>query len=99
MMLVALVSIIGVVDAVAGRSWDHVALHTMVLAVTIVSLSRTVASRREVSVRADLYRWYERRASDDAERIGTVIDRALAAQRDGLVTGSPPRDRDGRRTG
>ncbi len=95
MALVAVVCVVGIVDAAVGRSWDHVALHALVLVVTGAVLTRSLASRREVTVRADLYRWYERRASDAAEPIGAVIDRALAAQRDLLGAGTTPSDPDG----
>ena len=83
--LIAVASVIGVVDAVAGRVWDHVVLHAAVLLGAAIVLAVTALRRRLVPVRADLHRWLSQYAAEGAEDTDAVLDRALSAYRDGLT--------------
>lgn len=83
--LMSAVSVVGLIDAAAGRVWDHVALHAAVLLGTVILLAVTALRRRLIPVRADLHRWLAQYAADGAEDTDSVLDRALSAYRDGLT--------------
>jgi len=86
--LVAL-AIVGVVDAVIGGVWDHVALFAMGAVLAAVLLLRTNLRRRTVSLRADHARWLVTRAQLTGEDVGHLTDRAIATYRSALVPDIP----------
>jgi hypothetical protein len=84
-VLIGMVSVIGMVDAAIGRSWDQVAVFVMILLLDLVLVVRVSFRRREVTLRADLAGWLERYAAEGDERVDEVADRAVAAYRAGLT--------------
>ncbi len=82
--VIAIAAGIGLLDAVVGRSYDHVVLHGLVVAGLLVLLASS-ATRRIVPVRGDLYRWLDRYAAEGGEEVERVVDRAISAYRDGFT--------------
>jgi hypothetical protein len=84
LLAIIVASAVGVLDAVIGRVWDHVALFGLVVALAALLLARTNWRRRTVLVRRDHARWLATRAQLTGEDVEHVTDRALATYRRAL---------------
>ncbi len=85
-MIVAAVTVVGIVDGIVSGDADVVALFALALLGWAVIFVRISWHRPTVPIRADLVRWLEERAIDGGESIDAVADRAIAAYRRGLTT-------------
>mgnify|MGYP006293731237 CR=1 FL=1 len=89
---VALVSIVGVIDALVGKSPDLAALFAATLVLAVVAAVRSLVARRRIAVRADLVAWLEQTALAEGTSVESVADSALSAARAGMTpTGAPQR--------
>jgi hypothetical protein len=90
-LLVAIVvlGVVGIVDAVIGEVWDHVALFGIVVALATTLLVRANWRRRAVLLRADHVRWLVTRSQLTGEDVEHLTDRAVATYRHALM----PHDR------
>jgi hypothetical protein len=84
-VLAAVVALVGLVDAVVGRTWDLVAVFALTLALQLVLLLHLQTGRAPLSVRRDLAAWVAERAVATGEPPEAVIDQCLASARAGLV--------------
>ncbi len=90
MITVGAISLIGLVDAAAGRNWDLVVVFGASIVFTAAAAVRLSGARRSIGLRDDLTRWLEDRAAAGDEPVERVADRAVAAYRLGLISGSDP---------
>lgn len=86
---------VGAVDAAVGGAWDLFVLFvaTGLLVLGAIAISRS--SRPTVTLRRDLHRWLSDEAHLAGEPVGRLLDRAVAARRDGFdadLTGRSGRD-------
>jgi hypothetical protein len=79
-LLLAIVVIagIGVIDAGVTREPDLVALFIAVAVISLTLLTRSLSSRRNLSVRSDLASWVQLRADLTGESPAHIADRAIA---------------------
>lgn len=85
LVLATAVALVGLVDAVVGRTWDFVAVFGLALLLQLVVLLQTVTGRAVLTVRRDLAAWVADRAVATGETPEAVIDRCVASVRAGLV--------------
>jgi len=90
LVLATVVSLVGLVDALVGPTWDFVAVFGLALVLQLVLLVRGLGGRAEVSVRRDLASWVAARAVATGETPEEVVDRALAMARAGLLDERSP---------
>ncbi len=90
---IALVALVGLLDAIAGGVWDLATTFALVLALVAVQATTTLSRHRPVPVRADLVRWLTERALAGEETVGAVADRAIAAYRAGFAGDDPSAER------
>jgi hypothetical protein len=79
------VAAVGALATAMSRDWD---LCVVFVALLVIQAALTVAllgSRRLVTLRIDLARWAEERSALTGEPVAPIIDRAVAAYRDGLT--------------
>ena len=86
LLLVAAVSVVGIVDGIVGGDADVVIMFALTLLGWAVVFLRISWHRPAVPIRADLVRWMESRAVEGGEPIDAVADRAVAAYRRGLTS-------------
>lgn len=86
LVLLAVVAVVGLIDAVVSGDADVVALFALVLLGLTVMWARISWHRPAVPVRADLVTWMELRAIEGGESVDSVVDRAVSAYRSGLTT-------------
>lgn len=83
--LLVLVAAVLTVDAAAGGQADLAVLGALLVVLATVLAARSSLGRPLVPLRADLARWLAREAAEGGEQTADVLDRAVAAYRDGLV--------------
>jgi hypothetical protein len=76
----------GLVDALAGRAWDLVAVFGLVLAALAVAGAAVRSARGAVILRPDLAQWLRAQAAATGEPARRLGDRAVATYRAGLGT-------------
>jgi hypothetical protein len=86
LVLIAAVTVVGVIDGVVSGDADVVALFALVLLGLAIIWARISWHRPAVPVRSDLVTWMEERAIEGGESVDSVVDRAVAAYRSGLTT-------------
>lgn len=79
------VTAVGAVATAVDGSWDLFVLFVFVLVCQAGIGIALTGSRRLVSLRADLARWAEERAAVTGEPAPRIVDRCVAAYRDGQV--------------
>ncbi len=85
LVLATAVALVGLVDAVVGRTWDFAAVFGLALVLQLVVLLQTATGRAALSVRRDLAAWVTERAVATGETPEAVVDQCLASVRAGLV--------------
>lgn len=90
LLLSVLVTAVGQVEVIAGRSWDVVAIFALIGLLQLVVLGGLRVGRRPVALRADLATWIDEHAAATGEPASRITDRAVAAYRAGL-SGRHPR--------
>lgn len=85
----ALVGVIGAIDAAVSNQWDLFVLFVAVVLLTVPLAASVDRSRRPVRLRRDLAAWAELRAEATGEPAGAIVDRAVAAQRDRVEADGP----------
>lgn len=86
--LAALASVVGLIDAGLGGSWDLAGMFGLVTALQLVVLLQ-LRTDRQIGLRPDVARWVSGRAEATGEPPERVADRAVAAYRAGLVADPP----------
>lgn len=81
LVLSAVVTSVGVIDAAAGGDVDLLVVLALSLLLQAVLLARLQGRRPAVPLRADLVAWLRTRAAEDGEPLGAVADRCVAACR------------------
>jgi len=84
LIALALAGGIGILDSVIDKAWDHVALFTVVLVLSIGLLARLAVGRQVVRLRPDEIHWLARRARLTGESLDDVADRAVSTYRSAL---------------
>ncbi|GIH96325.1 hypothetical protein ACFFMN_39125 [Planobispora siamensis] len=83
--LSAVLTLVAVVDAARDGSWDLLAVLALVLVLQAAVLTGARARRPSVSLRGDLHRWVTGRSAATGEPLERVVDRCVAAYRDGIT--------------
>jgi hypothetical protein len=81
----AIVGLVGLVDAAIDRTWDHVALFAIASVLAIGLLLRLSVGRQHVRMRGDHVRWLLHRGELSGEPVEHVADRAIATYRAALA--------------
>ena len=90
LLAVLVVAGVGILDAAIGRTWDLVALLSVVAVLAAGGLVSTLGPRRPVLLRADRAAELTARARATGEAPDAVLDRAVATYLDGLADPAPP---------
>ena len=77
---------VGTLDALVSREWDFLVIFGVVTVFLAAFWIRQRAHRVSVALRPDLAHWIEARAERSGEPFEDVLDRAVAAYKDGIVT-------------
>jgi hypothetical protein len=85
LLMSSLVLAVGVVDGVASREWDLLAVFAMALALQLLLLARLGGRRPAVPIRRDLVGWLRNQAALGGESMESVADRAISAYRGGFT--------------
>ena len=83
-VLAALATLVGAVDAAIGGEGDLFVVFVVALALQVVLLVRLNVGRPSVPLRIDLVRWLRERAAATGEPMDQIADRAVATYRAGL---------------
>lgn len=90
-VVLTVVGTVGLVDALAGATWDLAVLFAAVTVLSVLLVVRAWARSNQVAVRGDLASWLATRAAVGGESVDSVADRALSAYRAGVTADpSPP---------
>lgn len=81
----AVAATVGLVDALVGRSPDLAVIFATVIVLTLLTAGRSLASRRRVQLRADVFAWLEQTALAEGSSVEEVADSALSAARAGIA--------------
>lgn len=79
---------VGALDAYVGRKWDLVAVFVFLGLLLMMLWLRQRAHRVPVDLRSDLARFLEHQSQRTGEPMEDVVDRAVAAYRQGLFPDS-----------
>jgi hypothetical protein len=93
--LAAVAIAVALVDVVIAGAWDTAVVLGFALFTQLMLIVSLYAPRPTVSLRGDLYRWLDERASATGEPIERVTDRCVAAYRADLTAGTDDRGRVG----
>ena len=85
LVLATLVSLVGLVDAVVGGTWDFVVVFGLAVALQAVLLLRALTGRVAVTLRRDLADWASDQAVATGESADEVVDRCVSTVRADLV--------------
>lgn len=88
--LAILVSLVGLLDAVVGGTWDFAVVFALAVALQLLLLVQAPNGRVVLTVRRDLAAWASDRAVATGESPDEVVDRCVAAVRADLVDPSRP---------
>ncbi|MDY7103105.1 MAG: hypothetical protein S0880_18135 [Actinomycetota bacterium] len=81
LVLAAITSAVGALDAAFSREWDLFAVFALTLLLLVVLLVQLGGRRQTVLLRADLVAWLRARASRTGEPMEAVAERAIATYR------------------
>ena len=81
LVLTALVSVVGAVDAAVGGHYDLVVVFSLGALLQLVLLARLRFGRPAVPLRADLVAWLRQRSAEHGEPMEALADRCVAAVR------------------
>jgi hypothetical protein len=76
--LTALVTAVGLLDAVSGGSWDFVVILAMTAVLQLVLVANLRADRKCLTLRPDLAAWVRERAAATGESPDRIVDAAVA---------------------
>lgn len=79
------VAAVGAAAAALAADWDTFAILVALLVTQAGIAAALWGPRRLVTLRADLARWATQRASVTGEPLAGIVDRSVAAYRDGLT--------------
>lgn len=84
--LALLAAVVGAVDGAVGGEWDLFVLFVAIAVLLVGAAAATRSSRPTVTLRRDLHRWLADEAAVTGEPIERLVDRAVAARREGFDT-------------
>jgi hypothetical protein len=76
--LTALVTAVGLLDAVSGGSWDLAVIFAMIAMLQLVLVANLRADRRCLTLRPDLAVWVRARADAKGEAPDRIVDDAVS---------------------
>lgn len=79
---------VALIDVVIAGTWDTAVVLGFALFIQLLLIVSLYAPRPTVSLRGDLYRWLDERASATGEPIERITDRCVAAYRADLTAGT-----------
>ena len=79
--ILLVITLIGAVDAVVGRVWDHLAVFLLAAGVEALLLLSLESRRPAVPIRADLVAWLRNRSATTGEPLERIADRCIASVR------------------
>jgi hypothetical protein len=85
LLMSSLVLAVGVVDSIASREWDFLAVFGMALALQLLLLARLSGRRPAVPIRRDLVGWLRDQAALAGETMEATADRAVSSYRAGFT--------------
>lgn len=85
LVLATLVSIVGLLDAVVGGTWDFAVVFGLAVTLQVILVLRTLTGRVAVTLRRDLAEWAADQAVATGESADEVIDRCVSTVRADLV--------------
>ncbi|HEX5997139.1 MAG TPA: hypothetical protein VFY84_18530 [Jiangellales bacterium] len=93
--LSAMVVAVALIDVIIAGAWDTVVVLGFALLLQLMLVVSLHAPRPTVSLRGDLYRWLDERASATGEPIEHITDRCIAAYRANLTVDADEPGRSG----
>ena len=85
LVLATLVSLVGLLDAVVGGTWDFAVVFGLAVTLQVLLLLRTLTGRAPVTLRRDLADWASGQAVATGESADEVVDRCVSTVRANLV--------------
>jgi hypothetical protein len=85
LLMTSVVLAVGVIDSIASREWDFLAVFAMALALQLLLLARLSGRRPAVPIRRDLVGWLRDEAALRGETMDATADRAVSAYRAGFT--------------
>ena len=77
----ALVAAVGVVQAGRAQDWDTLALFGMVGGLVALLLLRSEGRRPPLTLRSDLFRWLQHRATTQGQTLNAAADQAISSHK------------------
>jgi hypothetical protein len=84
LLMSSLVLAVGVIDGIASREWDFLAVFTAALALQLLLLARLSIRRPAVPIRRDLVAWLRDEAALRGEPMEAIADRAISSYQAGF---------------
>ena len=84
---------VALVDVIIAGTWDTAVVLGFALLLQLLLIASLHAPRPTVSLRGDLYRWLDERASATGEPVERITDRCVAAYRANLTADDDGPDR------
>jgi hypothetical protein len=84
LLMSSLVLAVGVIDGIASREWDLLAVFVAALALQLLLLARLSVRRPAVPIRRDLVAWLRDEAALRGEPMEAIADRAISSYQAGF---------------